>query len=440
MKTSEIKYHISKSLTRSNYWKTKKFLSNSNAWDIDRIQAYQNKKLREIIEYCYQNIPYYRTLLTDLGLSRFDFVSTKDLTKLPILTKEIITQHRESFFPVNKKIKFRECSTGGSTGVPLKYRLSDDSALFASLLLDRGLGMGGYRPGDKMATIAGGSLTGSDKSLKKYCIERLTNLRFFSSYGMDDELLMRYAKNLIDYQPKYLRGYASALIAVANYMASNNLSQKIKIKSVFSTSETLTDNARRNIEKIFNCDVYDTWGLNDGGASAFECREHKGMHIDTERAIVECIPRDEQSDSQEFGRVVVTSLIEQSMPLIRYDTGDLGRLENRKCACGCNRPRLFLGAGRATDYLKINGKIIGAPVLTVLMGKIPVKQYQIAKTSSKSLVVRIVKDKDYSNIEEDFIIKSLKEKLGQIEIIIEHREIIIPPGSGKHKFIIDEST
>ncbi|GER19494.1 hypothetical protein VCH24_45280 [Variovorax boronicumulans] len=201
----------------------------------------------------------------------------------------------------------------------------------------------------------------------------------------------------------------------------------------------LLDNVRANLENIFHCPVFDGWGLNDGGATAFECEQHQGMHIDPERAYVEIV-EDETTAcyGPGIGRVIVTNLLDKAMPFIRYDSGDIGRIEYEKCSCGRETPRLFLRYGRITDQISVGGRIIGAPVLTVLMGKMPVRQYQIAKTKENELTFRIIKREEYTNETEKYLRKSLGERIGEVDLIFHYVDEIYPPQGAKHKFLVDE--
>lgn len=439
MNIHKLTFIASKVLTRNNYLSVRNGLNGSAGWTEAEIDQYQNKAIVKIIQFAYEKIPYYKNRWKYLSINQERIKNISDLCVLPILTKlEINKNLSEMLNPAEATQKIAG-STGGSTGIPMRYFMSPQNALYSSVLLDRGLGLGGYSPGDRLAIIAGGSLVGPHKTIHKRLIERLTNVRYFSSYGMSEETLQKYATELIKFQPKFIRGYASALNVIASYMKDTGLNNRIKIHAIFSTSEMLTDNVRANIENIFRCKVFDGWGLNDGGASAFECKEHNGMHIDPERAFVEIV-EDEFTDiyGPGVGKVVVTNLIDTVMPFIRYDTGDIGRIETTRCSCGLFTPRIYINFGRITDCIKVGNKIIGAPVLTVLMGSLPVKQYQIAKTGFNELSFRIVRGDEYSEDTELFLRRSLYERVGNLDLIFNYVREIIPPGGMKHKFLINE--
>ena len=104
-----------------NYYK--EFMRN-NSKSAEELEFQQNKQLKSLINFCFDHIPYYQRLFTSLHLTKTDFNSIKDLEKLPILTKDQIKSEPESFISANVKTNFINGSTGGSTGVPLKYRMS----------------------------------------------------------------------------------------------------------------------------------------------------------------------------------------------------------------------------------------------------------------------------------------------------------------------------
>jgi len=123
------------------------------------------EQLRNIISYAYNHMPYYKELLTNLNISVNDIKTIKDLQKLPILTKEIIKINHNAFISDNiNSLKYINGSTGGSTGIPLKYRMSLEDYERGIALLYRGWSMTGYRLGDKLAILAEKSLIPDSKT------------------------------------------------------------------------------------------------------------------------------------------------------------------------------------------------------------------------------------------------------------------------------------
>lgn len=405
----------------------------------EKIYKDQNSRLVHMIEYCYENISYYRDLFDSIGLKPKDIAGKEDLYKIPILTKSILKKNIERFYPDKpKSIKYIDFSSGGSTGSPLKYRVSQESYNAGFALLFRGWGFAGYELGDKVAIIAGGSLVKKDLSFLNKLKDYMYSFKHYAAYAMDDGQLRKYARDMIDWQPKFIRGYPSSIYPLAKFIQKNGLESSFNIKGVFTTSEMLYLPQRKFISEVFDCEVFDTYGLHDGGITAFECNRHTGMHIDTERSILECVNQESQNIYGQEGKIIATTLIEYSLPLLRYDTGDLGILSEAICPCGCKRPLLKELRGRITDILDLNGKHISSPALVTLMGTTSVEQYQIVqKRGEDKLLFRLQTDvrrlKDEESIKE-----SLFSQVGPLDIEFEYVDTFVYPNGEKHKLVILE--
>jgi phenylacetate-CoA ligase len=413
------------------------FLLN-NSKSIEELQLQQNQSLRDLICYCFDHIPYYQNLFKSLRLRKDDFISTNDLEKLPILTKSQIKEKAGSFISRKSTSNAVHGSTGGSTGVPLKYKMSPECYCRGVALLLRGWGFAGYRLGDRLAVIAGSSLMSNRETLKEKLRDLLLNFHHYSSYGTDSEMLKKYLTHMEEWQPSYLRGYASSLYMLAKHVQQRGITVRFPLKGVFSTAEVLSLGQREQIEKVFHVKVFDNYGLHDGGVSAFECGAHNGMHIDYERAILQTVDDNGKVIAGKMGKIVATSLYNFAMPFIRYDTGDLGVIDEGRCSCGNERPLLKRVYGRTTDFLKLNGKIIGSPVLTVLMGNVDVENYQIIQKDVNEIDIRYVKETVLKTKDAELIEASFHAHVGQVKINLRK---VTPDAllvKNKHKFIINE--
>ena len=201
------------SLGDRSFYTTYKQLVKNQYRPYSELKAEQEKQLRHMISYAYDNIPYYKKLFKRLKLDPGDIKRIEDLEKLPILTKEIIKKNWEDFKPINlSSMKYGERSTGGSTGTPFQYRLSKHDRFLGGALLYRGWGYAGYELGDKMVFLSGSSLGGKTKSLIiKKSHEFVRNIRKLSSFDMSIKEMNKYVKIINNFKPKYLRGYASSI-------------------------------------------------------------------------------------------------------------------------------------------------------------------------------------------------------------------------------------
>jgi len=321
---------------------------------------------------------------------------------------------------------------------PLRYRMSMEDKERGVSLLYRGLGHGGFKLGDKIAIIAGSSLIPTTKSeLKKQIQELFLNYRHYSSFEMSEKKLFKYFYCINKRQPNFVRGYPSSIYLFAKFIRDNNLKFKFQPKAIFTTAEKLFDKQKELTEGVFSTKVFDNYGLNDGGISAFECERHCGMHIDMERAILEVVNNKGEQIINQKGKILATSLYNYALPFIRYDTGDLGIISNSECTCGRKLPLLKEIVGRVTDFLKLNNIIIGSPILTVLMGKFDIEQYQIIQEGPNSITCKIIKEKTYKKEDEEFIRKSFYKHVGKINIKFNYVDLIPTTKAEKYKFIIN---
>jgi len=399
----------------------------------------QELQLKKFIKFTYNNVPYYSKLFNRIDIKSSDINIVEDLEKIPILTKQIIKENWQDFIPKNiNKIKYVNGSTGGSTGAPLKYRMSIEDYEIGIALLYRGLGFGGYKLGDKIAVIAGSSLIPTTKSEAKRKIQDFfLNARHYSSFEMSEENLFKYFYDINNWKPDFFRGYASSLYFFARFIKDKNLKLNFQPKAIFTTAEKLFNKQRILIEEIFKAKIFDNYGLNDGGISAFECKEHCGLHVGTERAILEIVDNNSKQIINQEGKILATSLYNYALPFIRYDTGDLGIISASECSCKRKTPLVKKIIGRTNEFLKLNNVVIGSPVLTVLMGKFDIEQYQIIQNGPSSIICKIIRGKTFKIEDENFIKKSFYSHVGEINIKLNYVDSILPTKAGKHKFIIN---
>jgi len=413
-----------------------------NQWTpYDKLKHDQEKQLKNLIKFSYENVPYYHNLFRSLGLSPEDIQTIEDLEKLPILTKDIIKKHWEEFKPASlSSMKYYNHATGGSTGTPMQYRLSKHDRFLGGALLYRGWGYGGYELGDRMVFLAGSSLGFDTKSkLTTFIHETTRNLRKLSSFDMGENEMREYAQTINSFKPKFIRGYASSIYFFARWLEENQLSVPSQ-KAVFTTAEKLFPYMRQTIEDVFDCDVYDNYGLNDGGVSAYECSEHTGLHIDTERSIMELVDgAGHQIDTGE-GQILATSLYNYAMPFVRYATGDDGHIIDDGCNCGRGYPLLKEVLGRSTDVLLTpEGKSIHGWFFLYIFWEYceGIKEYQVVQKSLEKIVIRMVPDEGFDEMQLDRIREVVARRGPGWDLEFQFVDEIDRTRAGKYKFIIN---
>lgn len=402
----------------------------------------QEKMLRYTISFAYKNVPYYHRLFKELNISPEDIKTIEDLEKLPILTKDIIKENWDDFKPANlSSMKYYEWLTGGTTtGIPFKYRLLKSDRFLSAALLYRGWGYAGYELGDKMSILAGSSLDVGTKSvIIKKTHEITRNIRKLSSFDMSENGMKQYTDCLNTFKPQFIRGYASSIYFYAKWLQKNDISIQ-RPDTVFTTAEKLPQNMRKTISNAFDCDVFDGYGLNDGGVSANECPEHNGLHIDTERSIMEIVDTSGGQIYDGTGDILATSLNNFSMPFIRYETGDSGHIIEDTCGCGRGSKLLKEVLGRSIDILATpTGKYVHGMVFLYIMERCKgLKEYQIIQTQLNCICIKLVTDEHFDEKQLDEITESVREISDLWNLEFKFVDHIERTKAGKYKFIISE--
>ncbi len=419
-----------------------RWLEETQWWPLPRLKELQNARLKDLVKHAYENVPYYRRAFLERGLTDKSVQDVSDLSKLPILTKNDIRQNFPDMLAKDfKKWKPILNSTGGSTGEPLKYYITKDTASISWAGNYRGWGWAGYRIGDKRISFGGSSLV-PDKPPSTFDIIRrkLERNLPLSAVSTDAARYAGYIETIKKYRPRFIYGYPSSLYLFAEYCKDAG-EKDVKFDAVLSTAEVLLPKYRAAVQDQFRCEVFDEYGSYDGGAQALECERHQGLHISIEKVVLEIADENGQRvASGKPGRVIVTDLSNYAMPFIRYEVGDLGILEDEPCPCGRGLPLLKSLEGRTTDIIRLsNGISLAGPAVTLMFKNCPVKQYQLVQVAKDELLVKIVKDTGYSEDDTKYVMKLLSTHAGSgIKINLEFSDHIAPEGNKKYRFIVSK--
>lgn len=400
----------------------------------------QNGRLRAAVGFAYSNVPYYHRLFNRLGLKPDDIKTGDDLRRLPILNKDDIRANWQALRPIGlNKLKFVERATGGTTGTPLTYRLSTRDRMIGGAILYRGWSYAGYRLGDRMVYLAGSSLGVHKKGRWHPSAKEVgRNARMLSSFDMSQTDLAQYVAAINAFRPRFIRGYPSSLEFLSKWISESRKDVHRPL-GVFVTSESLFPHMRKNIETAFGCDVFNHYGLNDGGISAFECAEHTGLHVDTERSLMEVVDEHGNCVEEGEGRVLATSLINEAMPFLRYDTGDVAVMMRGDCNCGRKTALIHDIVGRTTDILYTpDGKAIHGWFFLYLFWELGegIKQYQVVQMNPAQIMISIVPDENFSETALDDIRTRTLNKCAEWNIEFKIVDKIPQLSDGKTKFIV----
>lgn len=407
--------------------------------DPEELRALQMKRLRRQLVHAYHYVPFYRLKMSEAGLTPLDIQTEQDLRQLPVLTKRDIQDQHDllvsSAVPASKRVTNQ---TGGSTGSPLQFYV--DKQRFDSRMAStaRHNSWAGLRPGDWYAHLWGsrmdvGDHPNANPAWRQKMLYRSLTLH---TAAVTEEAMMRYVEVLRKYRPQFMLAYAQSAVLFAEFCRKFNI-QDIMFKSMIVSAEMLLPGKRAVLESTFRGKVFNRYGCREVSVIASECEFHSGMHINADALLVEVEPRPDLPSG--MGRVLVTDLLNRSMPLIRYEIGDLAAIDpEMRCPCGRSLPLIGEIQGRTSDFLHLpSGRMIAGPSLALLAADMrDVRQVQFIQNDSHHVTLKVVAGRGYGTGTEDELRRRMQPFLdGQTSLTISTADSIPSESSGKYRFV-----
>jgi len=423
-----------------------KQLEQSQWWPPERIEQLQSGRLQRLIHYACERVPYYRRLMQSSGISPESIRSAADLPLLPVLTKAAMREHTAELladgFPRRELLHGR---TSGSTGTPLSFYSSRESRWSHGLARSlRALEWAGVYPGDPVLRLSGRGPQGFvPEAPLRGLSSLLSHEAFEDCQGFSDASLPRIVERIAKLRPRALRGYASAVCIVAEFIRDSGLPAP-PVGAVVTGGEQLFDEQRALLRTVFGSEPFSKYSSFENYDIAMECEAHAGLHLAAEDMIVEVVDDDGQPlGPGRVGRVLVTNLHEYGMPLIRYDTDDESSLVEGACACGRSLPRLSAVTGRAcgTIYTPSGRRLSSNSLDSSALVPLGVRQFQLVQEEIDHATVKIVLNAGLQSQDAEAIQIAVRAHFGEwlggdVRLEVDIVDRIAPTPAGKHLYLV----
>ena len=323
------------------------------------IEQLQLERLKETVARVYDTVPYYRAKMDAVNVKPSDVQSLSDLQKLPFVTKQDMRDtYPFGLFAVEKDKLVRIHASSGTTGKPTVVGYTKNDLDMWTECVSRIACMGGATEKDVAQICFGyGMFTGALGL--HYGLENIGATIIPSSTGNSEKQIM-YMKDFGTTLLVATPSYALRLAEVANEIGVDP-KKDLNVKIGLVGSELLTDAMRAEMHKVWGDDMLVTsnYGMSElmGPGVSGECEFTDGMHINEDYFIPEIINPEtgEVLPEGEKGELVVTCIKKEGLPLIRYRTKDITRLNYQPCKCGRTFCRMENPSGRSDDMLKVRG-------------------------------------------------------------------------------------
>lgn len=347
------------------------------------IEQYQSERLRTVVDYCRQHSLFYQRKLTDAGILTVQ--GLQDLPSLPLTSEEELRNHGAEMLCVSQDAVARiiTIQSSGTTGAPKRLFFTESDL---ELTLD--FFQQGMQPlvdcGQHVAILLPGATPDSTGHLLAKALTRRQVSSVILGLVDDPE---QAARQLSKIRPDVLVGFPVQILAIARMAEALSLSLGT-IRSVLLCSDYIPTSICSQLGELLACEIFTHYGTVETGlGGGVDCVAHQGVHLREADLLLEIIdPLTTQPLAYgQWGEIVFTTLRRTAMPLIRYRTGDLGRLLAGSCPCGSKVKRLDKVLGRINQIRTLeNGRQLALHDLDEILFSVPgLLDFQAILTTGK---------------------------------------------------------
>lgn len=383
-------------------------------WGEAEIRAYQEEKLKALIRYCWDNVPFYRRRWRSAISAPEDIQRIEDLQHLPVLTKDEFREEISSITTTHPAYQGRPARTGGSTGKPVLFRMTRDDEELAWAQMYVGWTWAGWRLGAPFLVV-GGESVGVGLADRRSRNDWLVNRWVTSGSNLTPERAATLAQSRHFQRIEFIYGYPNAIRELGELLSAMKATLP-RLRGIVCTAEVMRQEVRQRIAETFGgVPVHDQYGLNDGGLQAAEGPEADGLHLFFHRGILEILDERGRQITElgRSGRAIATTLTNYATPFVRYETGDDVHWKTRAPApSGIAWPRIGAVDGRTGDVIFLpSGRRIAMPGLTLVMRWVEgLRTYQFIQTGPRAVTARLGREPRFSMSDEE-VLAYLKSRI-----------------------------
>jgi len=334
-------------------------------------------------------------------------------------------------------------SSSGTTGLPVIIPYTAKDVEDWAIMFARCYEMAGITKKDRIHITPGYGLWTAGIGFQLGC-ERLGAMAVPMGPGNTDKQLQM----MMDLKSTVLCSTSSYALLLAEEIAKRGIRDKIHLKKGIIGSERWGDTMRRRIHDELGVELYDIYGLTEiyGPGIGINCDRGTAMHYWDDYIFIEIIDPEtlKPVPDGEMGEIVITTLVKEGAPLIRYRTHDLSRIVPGECPCGCRHPRLDVIMGRTDDMMKIKGVNVFPSQIEEVLKNFPEtsSEYQIRIShldgkDTMRIYVETNGSVNFSDLSER-ITAAVKSRIGFTPIVKVVELGLLPRSEKKTKRVIDE--
>ena len=397
-----------------------------------------NKQIKRLID-C-QN--FYGRKLKEAGVDQL--ASKEDFEKLPFSEKDDLREcYPLGLMACPEEEVVRIHSSSGTTGTPVIIPYTKKDVEDWAIMFKRCYELAGITNKDRIHITPGYGLWTAGIGFQAGC-ELLGAMAIPMGPGNTEKQLQM----MMDMKSTVLCATSSYALLLAEEIAKRGIKDKIHLTKGVIGSERWGEKMRKRIREELGIELYDIYGLTEiyGPGIGVNCKYDTGMHIFDDYLYTEIIDPETGKvlPDGEWGEIVITTLVKEGAPLIRYRTHDLSRIIPGTCPCGRTYPRLDVIAGRSDDMMKIKGVNVFPKQIEEILASFPElsSEYQIRIShlegkDTMRIYVETNGTVDFLDIARR-IAEKVKSRIGFTPLVKVVELGVLPRSEKKSKRVIDE--
>ncbi len=394
-----------------------------------KIKFRREAALSDLIAHSFAEVILYQEIFTQSGINPKEIKKEEDLIRFPLVTKRMFLERTPTEI-IAKNISGRRIVQGitsGSTGEPFRHFKDKKFSVTQRANLYRPWRWAGVEPTSPIVHCSA-----------PHAVNKTPNTVFLHPHFIKEKIA-EYAEKIKSSGAKIIRGYP-----LTNFELVWNLKKTgyndIKFTHAFFVGHALSLGIREFFKEEFNCETYLYYASEETGVLAAECERHDGMHIYEESFIIEILGwRGRPVPDGTRGKIVITSLLNEVMPLIRYDIGDIGMIIPEQCRCRRTSRRIIVEGRKEDMLLRSDGQSIYPGIVRDILDEYfyAFERYQVIQTAKDMLLLRVVPAEKFSQENLRKARNEFQECVGNsMKIIYEVVDEIPPLPSGKFRYFV----
>ena len=403
------------------------------------LENYQWQRLKQLIEYAYTHVPFYRLRFEAIGLQPGDIKDRTDFCRIPTLTREEVVEYHEDL----KSTEFEKhdpipAVTSGTSRDQMKFYRSLETEIWRNAMVWRHYFNIGYRFRERRAEVVCPLPWLKDR--RQMPVDYNENALLIDPANVSSEHCAAIHKRLREFAPKMLFCHPGTTATLAENFRACGL-PPLSIPLIYCSGELIYPWFRQSIKEFFQGEIIEYYGNRENTVAATELDDGH-LYIQSDYCYLEFLDDDDQPVDGQQGNIVSTSLVNYAFPFIRYHTDDVGILHDYPEDASRNFPVMEVVGGRGKDLL-LTRDGLRSTYLPKHFNEASFNRYkkvQLVQPTREELILRLVPTSDFRGEEDIALLKRVcQNALGsEFSVEIELVDKIAPTGACKNQMVISQ--